>query len=428
MATPATTPELHPDEVEDQSAAPAAHPASSVPGGEITPTVVQPAHQDYSLDEIPQFERDTLPMDQVKVTQGTPYAMTGIGAEHRHATAYVSPKNPLAIEVLDPHTFKQPQLDHEMTHAYEDTTGAKFAPVNPADLYGYGGADGLMRDAQAGKKVTDYSNEQLARIVENHTQYTRDLMAKAKDGSLTQEDVDEYRKWQGAVAPVIHGLAGLAGNKRQYQAQPTAPNAISDFPEFSSRRVDLPANLPHRQAPATPKPGVIVTGTFGSAAPIHRDGGGALIPRKDAEHYMDVAQNHAPLARAMADHDGHKIAPSDPTAETMVTSKPKGLVEAGNLPIWNRPEVKNDDGTHSSEYSVSFQDEKGREVLVPTVVGGKFLTADGKKPPEGSPAEKAMFQEAWKHYQKTGEHLGKFDKPENADAYAEQLHSRGKKQ
>jgi hypothetical protein len=109
----------------------------------------------------------------------------------------------------------------------------------------------------------------------------------------------------------------------------------------------------------------------------------------------------------------------------MAISNPKGLVEKGNLPIWNRPTVQNADGTHSSEYSTSFADDKGREVLVPTVVNGKFLTPDGKKPEEGSTEEKTMFKEAWRHYLKTGENLGKFDNPDNADDYASKLHNRG---
>jgi len=110
----------------------------------------------------------------------------------------------------------------------------------------------------------------------------------------------------------------------------------------------------------------------------------------------------------------------------MATPNPTGLKESGNLPIWNRPTVRNADGTHSSEYSTSFRDEKtGYEVLVPTVVDGKFLTPDGKKPREGSAEEKAMFRRAWDHYLKTGENLGKFDTPDNADAYAQVLHNRG---
>lgn len=110
---------------------------------------------------------------------------------------------------------------------------------------------------------------------------------------------------------------------------------------------------------------------------------------------------------------------------TMAIAKPHGLVEPGNINIWSRPVVQNVDGSHSTEYSVSFQDKNGNEVLVPTVVNGKFLTPDGKKPPEGSPAEKAMFKAAWDHYLKTGEHLGKFKNSDAANAYAVSLHSRG---
>jgi hypothetical protein len=70
------------------------------------------------------------------------------------------------------------------------------------------------------------------------------------------------------------------------------------------------------------------------------------------------------------------------------------------------------------------EDEHGHEVLVPTIVDGKFLTPDGKKPKPGSPEEKQMFKEAWKHYEKTGEHLGIFDTPEHADQYAQLVHNR----
>jgi hypothetical protein len=113
-------------------------------------------------------------------------------------------------------------------------------------------------------------------------------------------------------------------------------------------------------------------------------------------------------------------------SQFMAIPNPKGLREPGNIPIWDRPTVQNADGTHSSEYSTSFRDEKtGNEVLVPTVVNGKFLTPDGKKPREGSSEEKAMFQKAWQHYLQTGENLGKFDNPHDADSYANVLHNRG---
>ena len=127
-------------------------------------------------------------------------------------------------------------------------------------------------------------------------------------------------------------------------------------------------------------------------------------------------------------------APSTTPPRTMVVPHPKGLVEAGSLPIDNRPTVQNANGSHSSELSFSREDN-GREVLVPSVVDGKFMTPDGKMPPLGhkdaggkyvpTPEEKAMQDRAWQHYKDSGENLGKFDSPANADAYANLLHLRG---
>ena len=117
----------------------------------------------------------------------------------------------------------------------------------------------------------------------------------------------------------------------------------------------------------------------------------------------------------------------------MVDQNPKGLIEPGNLNIRNRPTIENDDGSHSSELSFS-REENGKEVLVPSIVNGRFMTPDGKMPPMGhevdgkyvpTPEEQAMYDRAWQHYRETGEHLGKFDTPDHADAYAERLHNRG---
>lgn len=101
-----------------------------------------------------------------------------------------------------------------------------------------------------------------------------------------------------------------------------------------------------------------------------------------------------------------------------------GMIRPGNLNLNGRPIIRNADGTISSEYSVSFANSEGHEVLVPTVVNGRFLTPDGKKPREGSPEEKAMFRKAWQHYEQTGENLGVFDNAQHADAYAQRVHNR----
>ena len=102
-----------------------------------------------------------------------------------------------------------------------------------------------------------------------------------------------------------------------------------------------------------------------------------------------------------------------------------GMIQPGNIKLNNRPVVKNDDGSESTEYSVSIANGKGQEVLLPTIVDGRFLTPNGKIPIHDSKEEKEMFRAAWQHYLQTGEHLGIFDTPEHANSYANIVHNRG---
>jgi hypothetical protein len=93
----------------------------------------------------------------------------------------------------------------------------------------------------------------------------------------------------------------------------------------------------------------------------------------------------------------------------MLSAQPnaRGLLVQGNIDLSRRPVVKNPDGTISTVRSMSFN-EDGREILVPTV------SPDGQLLDEN---------QAIDLYHRTGQHLGMFDNPNDADIYAQTLHN-----
>ena len=82
----------------------------------------------------------------------------------------------------------------------------------------------------------------------------------------------------------------------------------------------------------------------------------------------------------------------------------------GNIDLNNRPVFNNADGTISTVDSTSFNID-GKEVLLPTV----WMV-------NGRPYHSYDDEEILQHYFETGEFLGIFDTPEEANEYAEQLH------
>lgn len=149
--------------------------------------------------------------------------------------------------------------------------------------------------------------------------------------------------------------------------------------------------------------------------PSKVDFAAAYGPEKGAKEYdrFSKVQALAPAIREFATADPHerqqildKFNPVSKDSGAFFGGKAAGMLEQGNIDLNARPTVKNADGSISTVRSISANFD-GQEVLIPTVSDdGKILSDD----------------DAIKAFLRTGKHLGKFDNPDDATAYAESLH------
>ncbi|RVT90715.1 hypothetical protein EOD42_23220 [Rhodovarius crocodyli] len=219
----------------------------------------------------------------------------------------------------------------------------------------------------------------------------------------------------------MRGLMG-GGNVQQLvaAAQQPAPQAVSPAP-----------GEPQQPAPTVPPranftvPGGDIYGGRGGPALAARDGalgaGPTQLAALSAGRASDIGQplNNPAVTGPNSELPGWDAGLGAPTGRInpMVGGNPgassgapsgaaQGLLTPGNIDLSRRPRVQNPDGSISTVASIGVNID-GREVLLPTI------SDDGRRLSEA---------EAIEQFRRTGRHLGMFDTPRNATAYAERLH------
>lgn len=99
--------------------------------------------------------------------------------------------------------------------------------------------------------------------------------------------------------------------------------------------------------------------------------------------------------------------------QTRQKKNPPKPIEAGNIDLSKRKPVKLADGSFATVRSMSVN-INGVEVLLPTI---------GPKGENWDPDTDAGFEAAIAHYERTGQHLGKFRNSAEATAYGDWLHN-----
>lgn len=260
---------------------------------------------------------------------------------------------------------------------------------------------GLSPEAAQAERLETNSGMSTAviqRMLVDSPQKAKGYFESFKD-SMTAED--QIRASNG----IDQGFRRMEAEARQRQVEARQMQAINRM-ELSSRVQDASAAYSQGLDYDNPPSLADFKAAYGDKA-------------KDQYESFAKVQALAPAIREFATADPQerqsileRFNPARTNAGVFYGDKAAGMLEQGNIDLNSRPTVKNADGSISTVRSMSANFD-GQEVLIPTVSDdGKILSEE----------------DAIKSYLKTGKHLGKFDNPEDATAYAESLHEQQARQ
>lgn len=230
----------------------------------------------------------------------------------------------------------------------------------------------------------------------------RETIRENRLEEMRQKAMDEANS---AREQAVNGL--ITENKEAVEKSAEAPVSESVKPSTSGEPSASPAE-PEEKPAESAKPAASAGSTIDAenAKPATVSTGAVPDPATDAN----------PVAKGLPvmKGEGAKVSVAEtPNSAPRIFSiaaegaKAPGMVDVGTIDLNGRKILKNPDGSISTESSMSINEGK-YEILIPTIING----------------QRVGEAEAVEHYRKTGEHLGIFETPDAANAYAEALHQR----
>jgi hypothetical protein len=148
----------------------------------------------------------------------------------------VSPRGTNAIDVLEPEAYGAATQEHELEHKYQQSRAQQpYRDFTPAEMkdgaptaaaYDYGGPQGLLAMQKQGKKVTDLNEEQQATMLSDYQVAHNYLLNKAKNGTLTQQDLKAAADLHDAYHPLVAQLAKMVSKQQADKAEAETPKTL----------------------------------------------------------------------------------------------------------------------------------------------------------------------------------------------------------